>query len=159
MHCHPHRQLRLRKKITSGSSVCGQRAFQTPMNLSWPQIRCSRLLYLFRIFVQPSQKRFSGHLNFVARSYAWSRRISCACSNTSRLLSPQGLRPLWYLKSIQRVRGLECRKVSQSIGRYSPSGPIPTMCLTLILSGSPLLNRYVMRSKPRLHLHLRRKRR
>ena len=53
----------------------------------------------------------------VACLYARSRRTSCAFSRTSRLLRPQGLRPLWYLKSIQCVRGLECRKVSQSIGR------------------------------------------
>lgn len=33
------------------------------------------------------------------------------------------------------------------------------MCLTLILSGSPPRNRYVMRSERRLHLHLRRRRR
>jgi hypothetical protein len=33
------------------------------------------------------------------------------------------------------------------------------MCLMLTLSGSPRLNLYVMRSEPRLHLHLRRRRR
>ena len=53
----------------------------------------------------------------VACSYARSRRANLAFSKTSRLVRPQGLRPLWYLKSIQCVRGLECLKVSQSIGR------------------------------------------
>lgn len=53
----------------------------------------------------------------VARSYALSSRANCFFSRTSRLLRPQGLRPLWYLKSIHGIRGLECRKVSQSIGR------------------------------------------
>src|ERR1017187_6818560 len=47
----------------------------------------------------------------------------------------------------------------QSIGRYSPSGPSPTIRLILILSGSPRRKWYVMRREWRLHLHLRSKRR
>jgi hypothetical protein len=43
----------------------------------------------------------------VANSYARNKRVRCAFSKIRCLLRPQGLRPLWYLKSIHLVRGFE----------------------------------------------------
>ena len=71
--------------------------------------------------VERFQKRGQVHLFAIVRpvacSYARSRRESCAFCSTSRLVRPQGFRPRWYLKSIHGLRGFECRKVCQSIGR------------------------------------------
>jgi hypothetical protein len=47
----------------------------------------------------------SGYARRVACSYARSKRAKCAFCKIRRLFRPQGLRPLWYLKSIHLVRG------------------------------------------------------
>ena len=52
-----------------------------------------------------------------SREYTFSNRVNCGLSRTTRLVRPHGLRPFWYLKSIQCPCGRECRNVSHNIGR------------------------------------------
>ena len=74
------------------------------LGLYHPRVRFTDLLGVLRRFLaRPLELELGTRMiaAAVAFSYARSRRTSLAFSKTSRLLSPQGLRPLWYLKSIQ----------------------------------------------------------